>query len=269
MECAGDRAEDARPLSEKADWELQESELAMRYGRYGKHVITGISLLDPDQVNYQLVADLICSDTLYQMRGGNHGPGGGHQQGRYGIGQGGNGQNWQSQQQRARGGGNQGRLGMQGHGQMHMTPQQQQMMMMQEQQQRGVQQGMGMQQGMMPMGQMGQMGQMGMQNMQDIGMMRQGIMQGMQQSMMPGMQGMRQARIAWICRVVYCLWCFSNHAGRFDLNSDWGLPRRAGGHDDRHCGFERGAAADSPGASIISAGDLQKCCLDRLTGAFT
>jgi hypothetical protein len=53
-----------------------------------------------DLFNLQLVADLICSDTLYQMRGGNFSQGGyGGQQGRYGGGPGGHGQQWQGQQQ--------------------------------------------------------------------------------------------------------------------------------------------------------------------------
>lgn len=190
-------------MSEKADWELQESELAMRYGRYGKYVISAISLLDPDQVNYQLVADLICSDTLYQMRGGNHGPGG-YQQGRYGSGQGGNGQNWQAQQQRARGGSH-GLPGMQGCGQqMQMTQQQQMMMMVHDQQQRSVQQGMGLPQGMTAMG------RMGMQNLQDVGAIRQGMMQGMRQA-----RELRRVRLWWTVAA-----CVSNSVSDSDLSCD-------------------------------------------------
>ena len=90
-------------VSEKADWELEERELAMRYGRnYGALTIRNMMIMDPGQVNYQLVADLICSDVLYQMRGGNFGPtggGGGNlgKQARYAGGQPGQGQQWPGQ----------------------------------------------------------------------------------------------------------------------------------------------------------------------------
>ena len=90
-------------VSEKADWELEERELAMRYGRnYGALTIRNMMIMDPGQVNYQLVADLICSDVLYQMRGGNFGPNGGGggnlgKQARYAGGQPGQGQQWPGQ----------------------------------------------------------------------------------------------------------------------------------------------------------------------------
>ena len=163
--------DDPRPLSEKFDWELQERELAMRYGRnYGAQVIRNMMIFDPDQVNYQLIADLICSDVLFQMRGGNHGSGarGGGQQGRFRGGH--DGQKWQENAQ------------WQGQVDNWM-----QMNMMQQHIQQGMHggkqgmpgmsqglQGM-MQHGMLPMG----MGQGNMPNFQNPCMMQHGIM-GMQ-----------------------------------------------------------------------------------------
>jgi hypothetical protein len=173
--------DDPRPLAEKCDWELQERELAMRYGRnYGAQVIRNMMIFDPDQVNYQLIADLICSDVLFQMRGGNHGgPGAGFGGGPQGRFRGGQGQQWQ------------------GNANAQWQAQQQgdnwmQMKMMQQQMQQGVhggQQGMPgmpqgmpgmmhqgmMHQGMPPMG----MGQGNMPNFPNPGMMQHGMM-GMQ-----------------------------------------------------------------------------------------
>ena len=141
-------------------------------------------ILDPNQVNYQLVADLICSDVLFQMRGGNHGPPGGYgggPQGRFRGGFGGQG-----------GPGGRGGHGWQGQQQPQWQAQQQednwmQMQMMQQQMAAHQQ----MQQGMQAMG-LAQASMHNGQNMPNPGMLPPGIM--------PGMQAMQAMQVCW-CRL--------------------------------------------------------------------
>ncbi|KAJ1475941.1 P-loop containing nucleoside triphosphate hydrolase protein [Baffinella frigidus] len=61
---------DRRP-EQIPDWELDERQLSTRYRGMNQRVLRSISMLDPEAVNYQLVADLILCGSLWSILEGN------------------------------------------------------------------------------------------------------------------------------------------------------------------------------------------------------